>query len=795
MLAINMLLHCFFAGKGGRRWMMNQDQLIRDLEQQKRFLKTMIDAVPDLIFYKDLDGVYLGCNEAFAATFVGMTEAEIVGKTDYDLFPDAELAEFFRTQDRKMMRQGQVRINEEQVKLIDGRVIDLETMKTPFFDEQGGIAGLIGVSREITARKQTEVKLRESELRLSLATAAARIGLWDWSIPENTIILNEEWAGLIGYRLSEISPVSIDTWRSFVHPEDLPVSQELLQKCLLGERAYYECEVRMRHRSGAWIWVLDRGRVIVRDAHGSPVRMLGTHIDITPQKRFAEELAVAKLQAEQANQYKGRFLANMSHEIRTPMNAVLGFLELLSMADLADEPMEDVRDALSASQMLLRIIDDILDFSKIEAGMLRIAPRPFALLPCLQSLITMHRRRAEQKNLQLFLDLAGDLPEKLFGDDARLSQVLNNLLSNAIKFTKLGEVRLKVAVAEETSSGLLLTFRITDTGIGLSVEDGEKLFQPFTQADESTTRLFGGTGLGLVISRELVRLMGGDIAFESSLGLGSEFFFTLPFAPVADGVVVEVSTNLECGVATAEAFPHKKTSTASGRPQILVVEDNEMSLKLIKTMLSRSGYSCDAVNNGVEAMDALLIRPYEVILMDCQMPLMDGYECARRIRTLPGSRSSPLIIALTANAMETDRQRCLDAGMDAYFAKPVDFKDLINLISEKVTKDKVKSVQGIQGVWLAEFVEKTGLGWQEAEDLFSEYLTDLPRQVEILAAFVVGNNVEAARKMGHQLCGGLQNFYIHEGSKQAEAILEALHAVDIELAQKHLSKLRQLLQV
>jgi len=774
---------------------MNQDKLISDLEHQKRFLKTMIDAVPDLIFYKDLEGVYLGCNEAFSATFVGMAEADIVGKTDYALFPDAELAEFFRAQDQKMMRQGQVRINEEQVKLVDGRIIDLETMKTPFFDDQGNIAGLIGVSREITVRKQTEAKLRESELRLSLATGAARIGLWDWNIPEDSIILNEEWAGLIGYRLSEIAPVSIDIWRNFVHPEDLPISQELLGQCLSGERAYYECEVRMRHRSGAWIWVLDRGRVIVRDAHGAPVRMLGTHIDITPQKKIAEELAVAKRQAEQASQDKGRFLANMSHEIRTPMNAVLGFLELLSMADLAPEPMEDVWDALSASQMLLRIIDDILDFSKIEAGMLGIAPRPFALLPSLQSLIAMHRRRAEQKNLQLFLDLPKDLPENVYGDDARLSQVLNNLLSNAIKFTKLGEVRLRVIVAKATSSSILLTFRVTDTGIGLSPEDGKKLFQPFTQADESTTRLFGGTGLGLVISRELVRLMGGDIAFESSQGLGSEFYFSLPFARVAAGAIVEGGADQSFEMPLRYAMQPVEKSLPLGRAEILIVEDNEMSLKLFRTMLARYGYSCVAVGNGVEALDALAVRPYKVILMDCQMPLMDGYECARRIRTSYNGASSPLIIALTANAMETDRQRCLEAGMDAYFAKPVDFKDLIKLISEKVPQDRGKPAQGIQEAWLAEFVENTGLGWKEAEELFGEYLADLPRQIEKLATAVAGNDLEAARKMGHQLCGGLQNFYIHDGSKHAEAVLAAIHASNPELAQQHLAKLRQLLQV
>lgn len=261
-----------------------------ELHFQKRFIKSMMDAVPDLIFFKDLRGIYLGCNKAFAEDFIGTIEEEIVGKTDFDLVKDASLAQFFIERDQMVIKNGKTMINEEVVEFAKGETVYLETLKTPLYDENGHIRGLIGVARDISKRKEIEHMLKDSELRLNLATESTQIGMWDWQVQTGATIFNDQWAGILGYTLEELSPVSIDTWIKFTHPEDLEKSNQLLQAHFEGKADLYECAVRMRHRNNQWIWVLDRGKVIEWDADKKPVRMLGTHIDIDKQKRTETNL-------------------------------------------------------------------------------------------------------------------------------------------------------------------------------------------------------------------------------------------------------------------------------------------------------------------------------------------------------------------------------------------------------------------------------------------------------------------------------------------------------------------------
>lgn len=528
-----------------------EHKLQQALRGQKRFLKSMMNAIPDLIFYKDTDGVYLGCNKAFSEYFIGLSEEEIIGKTDLDFVKDRKLAEFFRQKDREMLAAGVPTVNEETITLVDGTVIDIETMKTPFYDEEGCITGLIGVSRDITARKQVE-----------------------------------------------------------------------------------------------------------------------------------RELEQAKQSAEAANVMKSQFLANMSHEIRTPLNGILGFLEMLMQTELSETQCDYVQDAKNASEILLNLINDILDFSKIEAGKMVLESKRFALRKEIENVVSIMASKAGRE-LGLEIALEENLPDWVIGDSSRLKQVLLNLIGNAVKFTEKGFVRLSVERINAEEDSVVLHFRVSDSGIGIHDEQLGSLFQPFIQADPSTSRRYGGTGLGLSIVRELVMLMGGETWAESSLGVGSVFHFTVRFQPAEESSTDNESPDNELLPLESGEAPQLMTV-----PRILLAEDNAINAKLITVMLEYKGLKCDIAGDGSEAVKKYKEKDYDLILMDCQMPGMDGYEAAGIIRRECRGRKRPVIIAMTAHAMVGDREECLAAGMDDYISKPINMTAFYALLDKYLADHK-----------------------------------------------------------------------------------------------------------
>jgi two-component system CheB/CheR fusion protein len=643
-----------------------------ELQQQKDQLRLVTDSLPVLIAYIDRDERYQFLNAAYES-WHRRPIAESLGKRLRDVLPRS-IYDLIRPEMERALA-GETVFYERELFYPDGPRFE-QVHYIPQRSEDGEVLGFYALIQDVSDRKRAEAILRESENRFRIMADGAPVLIWRSGPDKACNWVNRGWLEFTGRPLDDVLG---DGWTADVHPDDRPRFLRDYQAAFDARRPF-EIEFRMRRADGEYRDLLERGvplsgQIDASRAADGPefLGYIASCIDITERTQFERELDQARREADSANQSKSEFVANMSHEIRTPMTAILGYADVLAAHLLDEDDLHCVETIRRNGRFLLEIINDILDLSKIEAGRLEVNFERFRVDSLVNDILAMMRLRAVEKGLLLEAQFSGRIPETIESDPRRLRQILINLIGNAIKFTDRGFVRLAIAFDD---SARQIAFEVTDTGIGISDDLQARLFRPFTQADASVTRHYEGTGLGLAITRRLAEMLGGQISVESRLHEGSKFRVTVGTGPIEGVPLVEAQ------------FIEEPDSLAPGVPnlsdyRVLVVDDRSEIRFLARQFIEKSGATVEVAVDGDDALRAIERaqargEPFHVVLLDMQMPVKDGYTTARELRAI-GFRQP--IIAVTAHAMQGDRQRCLDVGCNDYTPKPLEQRRLLELLS------------------------------------------------------------------------------------------------------------------
>ena len=885
----------------------------RDIGAQQAELAAIVGSAQEAVVGHLADGTVTSWNPTAARLF-GYQAEEAIGRRLQDLIvPETQwptvAAWYAQAAEQQIPPPYEARLRSK-----DGEALDVMISVAHTHTARDGTPRLADTIRDITQQKANEAHIREMDAllkkqmqrellstrdQLSIAAEVAQLGIWSWTPGDGALLWNERMCQIYGYPAAlREQGLCYEHWRARIHPDDLAEVETRLTAALDGQDSFNPT-FRLKLPDGA-IRYIQAGARVERDEAGRPLRITGMNRDITSQREYENSINSAREQAESANRAKADFLSNMSHEIRTPMNSILGLAYLLERTELAPDARDIVQKIRASGRSLLAIINDILDFSKIEAGRLQLEHAPFSLNDLLDNLSTIMTANVGDKDIELVITPPPPGVSRLAGDALRLEQVLINLTGNAIKFTERGFVEVSIRPMRVTEDAAELKFMVSDSGIGIPPDKQAQLFQPFTQADATTTRRFGGTGLGLAISRKLVDLMGGKMYLSSEAGAGSAFSFVLTFprqaaadlsqpelsgldvfiaddnaialdalACAASGmgwrtrtassgaqalaelergatpdVVIldwkmpdqsglEVAKNYvdslvgqsppvilmataysreallaEPGVelvddvmtkpvtpsclynAVAKTLQRRAGEAAAGQApaegsrlgglRLLVVDDSDINRDVAQRIFGYEGAMVAAAENGQDALDWLRQHPEEVdlVLMDIQMPVMDGYEAARRIRAMPALASLP-IVALTAGAFQTQRDAAAAAGMNGYIAKPFDVDQAVAQILRAVGKpDAVVRASAAPrpapqpaAIEIARGLEV----WREAS-VYKQYLRKFARDYQDIAPSIGRSALPDSRSLAHKLKGVAGNLALGDVEAAAQAVEEQLAA-------------------
>jgi PAS domain S-box-containing protein len=636
-----------------------------ELKSRQTFIDSVLNAVSDPLVVKDSQHRWVLVNDSFCY-LTGLSREELIGQSDYDVFP-SEQADIFWQNDNVVLQTGTIVENEEYITDVLGQIHFISTKKTRFFDSQDN-PYLVAFARNLTEKKKAQEALRQSEERYRQIVETAREGIWVIDDRARTSYCNPQMASMLGYTVEEMQGRVL---YEFIELDAIELAKKLLQrrKDGIGETHDF-C---FKCKDGFQLWTMVSTTPLFDD-RGQFQGALGMITDISDRKQTEaqlrqtnERLAQINAELERATRLKDEFLASMSHELRTPLNSILGLSEALKAqvyGNLSAAQKRSLGIIETSGQHLLDLINDILDLAKIESGKMELQISPVSPFQLCSTSLTFIKQQAHKKNIQLHSHIPEGL-EAIEVDERRIRQVLINLLSNAVKFTPDGG-RIDLEV-EANWQDELLKFHVIDTGIGIAPENFDRLFESFVQLDSSLSRRYAGTGLGLALVRRIAEMHGGSVTVESQVGMGSKFTVSLPWKPQNIPSIDNWNSQ------KLETFLISPTESKS--PLILVADDNDENIETLWEYLLASGYLLIRARNGIEVIDLALKERPQLILMDVQMPEMDGLEATRQIRANSDTTKIP-IIALTAMAMSGDREKCLAAGVDAYVTKPMSLSKL-----------------------------------------------------------------------------------------------------------------------
>ncbi|WP_428559190.1 MAG: PAS domain S-box protein [Solidesulfovibrio sp. DCME] len=752
------------------------DAMAKALRERIRFTQEIMDAIPALVFYKDLDGRFLGVNKAFEESFLPLDAVR--GKRCPEI-GCLQLPAICDTTDRELLASPHRSIQFElTATFLDGSRHDLLVFKSIFYSASGTPAGIVGVALDISVRNRSEQALAASQARYRTLLTSMRDGFTVVDRDGRIVETNPAFCEMLGY--------DDEALRQMTYKDITPPAWHAAEEAILREsvdrRGFSDIfEKQYRRRDGLVIPValrLHRYPVPAGDSR----RYFAIVRDVTEAKAIETDLRAAKEEAEKANRAKSDFLAKMSHDIRTPLHAVIGMTELTLGTDLSPAQRDALETARESAATLLELINDILDISRIEARKLEINQEVFDLRRTLAATVRSLRPQAARKGLSLRLAVDPRVPRYVLGDQIRLRQILVNLVGNGIKFTEHGGVAVSLrppSVSSASQSDAMLEFRVTDTGMGIAPERLSRIFDMFTQADASVSKRYGGTGLGLAICRELTRLMHGTIIPESTPGQGSAFHVTLPLPGMPPP--------------EADEAPAVKPAALPGAPKalhILLAEDNPVNVKVATTYLGRRGHAFVTAPNGNDALACLSEAAFDVVLMDLEMPGCDGLEATRRLR---GGQAGEVnrhipVIAMTAHALSGVRQRCLEAGMTDYLSKPLDFKALDDLLARiagsraPADTDRDAAAAPAPDLETDKALARLGGDTELLEELEKDFLRQYPRKLRHIALCRDHENWDEAALAAHSLKNIAGAVGAEAARRMAGELEESLRRAEAEAA-------------